>query len=410
MPYICLTSALSDGQVQVLDLVPNSSRQRPGHDSPGQTRYLNRVQNDAAAVQYASGALIEDHASGLRAYLLDKVEPGGLQQGLGRIALTGVLAGDIVTIKTIPFTAQNGGANPALQQFNMNAGDNAAATSLALTISHPASIALMAAVGGDNIYCDAAALANVVTINALLSPGATPVLGPNGSLALASTSQVREAIAELVTGVTNRMTRSREHWNSCLTATAAALIARMDAGLAMALGDANVILLANANAELTNAGGSNSVGVLTELLSILAGRGYRVNRLSRAGAIQQFFSAVNPTYQWNPVLLGGFTYPVTTFSGWDHGECVPGSIGGDTANIEWKNIRHTYEGGSFTISVMSGALATMRRLAGQPTITLYPDSDLCPHYPWTYQGALTFPVQTNVRLVTVYNDDGSLAG
>lgn len=409
MPYICLTSALSDGQVQILDLVPNSSQQRPGHDSPGQTRYLNRVQNDTAAVQYASGTLIEDHASGLRAYLLDKVEPAGLDAAVGVVTFTGALAGETVTIGGLLFTAMNGGAVPAAQQFNMNAGDNATAASFVTTLNDAASVAAMAALN-TNVYAwSAGAVGNAVGMSSRLSPGATAVVGPNGSLTMASTNAVREALTSAIVGVTTRFSRTNEHWNTCLTATAAALIARVDAGLVMALADVNTVLATQASANLTSVG-SNSVGVLTELLSILAGRGYRVNRLSRAGAIQQFFSAVNPTYQWNPVLLGGFTYPVTTFSGWDHGECVPGSIGGDTANIEWKNIRHTYDGGSFTISVMAGALATMRRLAGQPAITLYPDSDLCPHYPWTYQGALTFPAQTNVRLVTVYNDDGSLAG
>ncbi|MDP2728794.1 MAG: hypothetical protein Q8P59_14795, partial [Dehalococcoidia bacterium] len=253
-------------------------------------------------------------------------------------------------------------------------------------------------------------LANVVTLVARLDPGATAVLGPDGSLTLASSNAVRLALASAVAGIVDRMGRALEHWNSCLTATAAALIARVDAGLGMTLANVNTVLLANAGAELTNAGGSNSVGVLTELLSLLSGRGYRVNRLSRAGVVQQFFTAANPTYEWNATLLGGFTETVTINTGWSNGEIVPGSIGGDTEEREWKGIRHTYDGGSFTISVMTGALATMRGLAGQPSITLYPDSDLSPHYPWVYQGALLFPEQNNVRLVTVYNDDGSLAG
>ena len=47
MPYICLARAdLPNGTVQVVDLTPNSSQRSEPYDPPGQTRYVNRVQNN----------------------------------------------------------------------------------------------------------------------------------------------------------------------------------------------------------------------------------------------------------------------------------------------------------------------------------------------------------------------------
>jgi hypothetical protein len=42
-------------------------------------------------------------------------------------------------------------------------------------------------------------------------------------------------------------------------------------------------------------------------------------------------------------------------------------------------------------------------------VTLFPDSDLVAHYPWIMQGNNQFPEVQNARVVTVYNDDGTLA-
>ena len=52
MPYICLARTdIPDGTLQVLDLVPNTSL-RSNLDPPGQTRYVNRVQNDPVSYNF----------------------------------------------------------------------------------------------------------------------------------------------------------------------------------------------------------------------------------------------------------------------------------------------------------------------------------------------------------------------
>lgn len=76
MPYICLArNDIPDGVVQILSLVPNSSQRHLGYDPPGQTRYLNRV-SDNLVYFTPVGRMVAD-VDGLKAYLVDRVEPVG---------------------------------------------------------------------------------------------------------------------------------------------------------------------------------------------------------------------------------------------------------------------------------------------------------------------------------------------
>jgi tetrahydromethanopterin S-methyltransferase subunit E len=138
-----------------------------------------------------------------------------------------------------------------------------------------------------------------------------------------------------------------------------------------------------------------TTAVLTELLSVLAGRGY----VLPAGSIKLVGAA------WDAVQRGAFTEDVLHFgTTWDSGEIVPANIGGDTVAVETKPIRHTYDSTHFQVSLGQGHLATF-----QAGVTLFPDSDLVGHYPWLMQGTNQFPQVDNARVVTVYNDDGTLA-
>jgi len=420
MPYICLAQALDDGIVQVTDLLPNSSRQGV-YDPPGQTRYLTRAANDIAT-RTAVGTLQQPTASGVSAYLFDNVEPGGLESAGATLTCTGVLAGDLVTINGQVFTAVNGGAVAANQTFDMSGGDNATATSLAATINDAASIALMDnatgqpawAIGG---YASGVALNNVVTLLALTNPAAAARPGPNGDLPIATSNAVRLLVTGNDAAVITQLSRINGNWNTGIVAASAALIARVDAGQVLTLAGINAVLTTY-GAELTNAGGSQSDGSVDDILAIMAGRGYRIRRNHvRTGALLQYYVALYPT-RWSGTPLGGFTEPVTVYgTGMPNGSTeigpvgngsIGGSIGGMTAFRENAGIRHTYDTGPFRVSVAQGHLATMMAAAGRPPISLYPDSDPVPHFPWTYQGALTFPTQVGVRLVTVYDDDGSL--
>lgn len=82
--YICvIRSDIPRGYLQVLDLKPNESQRNLVYDPPGQTRYLNYVENETVATVVIAGGHIalRDETSGLAAYLLDNVEAGGLGGG-----------------------------------------------------------------------------------------------------------------------------------------------------------------------------------------------------------------------------------------------------------------------------------------------------------------------------------------
>jgi hypothetical protein len=73
MPFICLRrSDIPAGTLQVLDLWPNTSQRNQSIDPAGQTKYINRFQNDTLAALAANATVAE--YKGLAAYLIDHVE------------------------------------------------------------------------------------------------------------------------------------------------------------------------------------------------------------------------------------------------------------------------------------------------------------------------------------------------
>jgi len=267
MPYICLARQdLPDGTVQILDLRPNESQRNLIYEGYGQSRYVNRAQD--AIVTFGAGGVTLGLTEGLKAYLVDRVEP----------------------------------------------------------------------------------LPNSV--------GAT-------------------------------------EWTAAhQTAVALAIMTRLDAGQSMALADVNAAIQATFPLSDFDGAASNSTGVLTELLAVLAGRGYGLP----AGATK------GPLGVWDAVQRGSFTYNVlVNDTQMVAGELRPVNIGGDNQAREYKGIRHTVMSGSLMLSISQGDIQDFA--AG---VTLWPDSDLVPHFPWAYQGALTFPTVTNARVVTVYDDDGTV--
>lgn len=89
-------SDIPNGTLQVLDLNPNESQRNLVYEPPGQTKYLNRFQNDTVTTVVSGGAILaRGNLKGVAAYLIDHVEAGGL--GAGLAALTATEANDAAT-------------------------------------------------------------------------------------------------------------------------------------------------------------------------------------------------------------------------------------------------------------------------------------------------------------------------
>jgi len=390
MPYICLARTdIPDGTVQILDLMPNTSQRSLIYEPPGQTRYINRAVNETP--QATPTGTVQADFNGLSAYLADRVEPGGTGIATGLLSLVGSAPfPGAFFIKGIPFDAIPVPRAPGTQDFDVvTGGDIGGAAELIAAIMDPATQALLLAAGPPGVSVLAAPGPNPWEVQLICdTPGSIGDLITLGS----------GAPPFIISGPT--LLRSVSAWTAAnLASTSASLLARVDAGQALTLADVNTVLAA-VDSELTNAGGSQSSGVLTELLSVMAGRGY----VLPAGSQKLTGGA------WAAPQAGNFTETRREWgTTWVDGEYVPSSLanalaGGDPVQVETKPVRHTYDGTHFQISLGSGHLASF-----QAGVTLFPDSDLVGHYPWLMQGTNQFPQVDNARVVTVYNDDGSLA-
>lgn len=393
MPYICLaTDNIPDGVLQVLDLSPNTSQRNASIDPPGQTRYINRVQNQPLAVNATSGLTTKD-ARGLTAYLVAKVEPLGLTQATATVTVANAAAADTVTIAGVVFTAVNGVPNAALRQWRdvAGTGSNAnTATSLAAAINNAAGQALITAAIGGGVTVTASALAAVVTLT-LSSTGSADVA--DATLATSNNARLAKsgAYLALAVGVPSA---------AAYADAAADLIARVDAGESLEIADVNTVLSASlgGSTELTDAGGSRSAGSLAELLDLLAGRGFS---LDKGTAI---FTTPDTAPVWTAgTSRGSFTASSQVYdTQMQSGELAPVAIGGDAETREIKPVRATQDSGYFQASLQSGHLYQL-----QNGVTLFPDSDVLPFHATLFQKSNQSSVSG--RVVTVYNNDGTLA-
>jgi len=268
-----------------------------------------------------------------------------------------------------------------------------AAGSLATTLNNAASDVLLAAVGSTVTAANGGT--DTVTITA-------DTTGSPGSMTLTSTDAAREILSD------DHLARTMETWTTALlSAAAAALIARVDAGAALAAANMNAAMNAIVGVSGISVAGAGTSSVL-DILEILAGRGYVVP----AG------TSKNPSgFDWDTTAAGAFTSANTVFDSVMIGGVITASIpwkrhpglgitrGGDTENVENKPIRATVDGSSFQQSLLDGHLSALQ----DGSVTLFPDSDLLPFQATWYQpGPVTAEV-TPTRIVTVYNNDGTLA-
>lgn len=112
MPYICQTrDDIPNGILQVLDLLPNSSQRNLIYDPPGQTKYINRCQNETVGV---TALATSAEYKGLAAYLIDAVADGA-DDGALTAAQANAMATAIITRLDAGSALDVAGINTALQ-------------------------------------------------------------------------------------------------------------------------------------------------------------------------------------------------------------------------------------------------------------------------------------------------------
>jgi hypothetical protein len=411
MPYIVLANTnIPSGTVQINDLQPNTSLAVAALDTNPQSGYVNQAENDNVVLQ-AAGTLDGNHRKGIQAYLVDHVEPGGAAFSTGSIIiLAGSIAGDTITIGTggsaVVFTAVASGAVAASQQFLAATGNtaSAAATSLAAAVNNGATQTLFHTLMGTGNAISAVVDATPTQVD-LTVTGNT---GYIGDVALVTAQPAHYTLS----GAT--LTRTVSAWTpAVLTATVTAIQARVAAGSSLTLSDLNTLLASNAGADFTGTtAGSHSVGVVKDFLSVLAGRGYWIYRYPAAATFGTPIQYMTSATQWNPGPHGSFTKNVkVNDTQMSNGEIRPVTIGGDTKAVEYRPIRYLSPSDSLYISMAGGTLAAFSKQpapAHAPAVTLWPDNSARPWYPWLYQQGPQVATVTSARVVTVYNDDGSL--
>ncbi len=445
MPYICLArNDIPDGTLQVLDLWPNTSQRNPVVDPPGQTRYVRRARNQVVNFDPATGRANAPRESetmdGLSAYIMDRVEPGGLTAETATITFTAPAnVGDRILINGLSgpaviltgAAATDTGAPQTWAVADVGGGENGAAAFTTLfnsdAVGGTVQTDITAALGAPSVLTAAVTALNVVTITA------AHAVGEDGSLYLQGTvfqddGAAGDASARIglaggaVTALqTVRLSRAVENWTTATVAAAAAgIIARVDAGQALTLALINVELAAAAaGTELTDTA-SLSTGVVLEVLSILAGRSYVLPINS-----QILNLALLPDVPLKDPALGSFTaattvfdsqmadgeirplLPFTKFPNNSHARSQVNNVnGGSVVQLEHGNARYTVAGGSADASVLSGHISRMQ----DGGVTLFPDNDFSVFHDMS---AATQPSRqtaevNNARLVTSYNDDGTL--
>lgn len=351
MPYIIMKrNDIPAGILQVLDLDPNTSQRNYTIDPPGQTKYVNPVQNDVVATRQPGGGgtpiYMHREARGLAAYLITNVGDGTQTQATGTLTVVAANAdaGDTVTIGGVVLTAVAGARTPGADDFSIDSGtEDGIVNELVAAINDPLNSfteIVTAAADLPNDQVDLTAVPLGTAGNAV-------------SLATSDATFIAVSAANLAGGVDA----------DSLTAAEVNTIASDILTNLLAFGDltsaAVTANLAAVNAEIQNTVATASVTAtqLGEILDILAGRQY----VSPAGV---------------QIDTDGSTFVVSPAVGTANG---PRFIEG--------TLRDVFQTGSLSLSFAVGELAT------------FTSSD------FVYGGVAGNP---NGEAVVVYNDDGTL--
>jgi len=345
MPYIIMKrSDIPVGTLQVLDLTPNTSNRNLIYDPPGQTKYIDPVQNDTAVYAQPAGGgtpqVMYTEVNGLAGWIATNLNDGTGAPGVGTttVVIGTEAPGDTVTVGAFVFAAVAGARTSGSNDFSLASGTAAGiALDLAAAINDPANHS-----GLLEATADAVAVGAVVTITANAD-------GAAGNLVLAASNAVAFVVAGMAGGVDAGSLSAAD-----VNASAVAILALYAYGDLTAA--AGALDLATVNGVLLG-GAVLTAAQLLDVLDVLAGRIYVVPRgvqIDQDGTIWDVQPAVG--------AAGG-----------------PGFVAGSLRNI--------YSTGSLTLSFAMGELEGFTDSA------------------FIYAGVAGTP---NGEAVAVYNDDGTL--
>lgn len=266
MPYIIMKrNDIPDGTLQVLDLEPNVSQRNLTLDPPGQTKYVNAVENDTVVTTGTGPIVMHRAAKGLAAWIITNTNDGTGAAGTGTFTVavaTPINPGDTVTVGAQLFTAVAGARTSGSNDFSLASGTDAGvALDLAAAINDPANGA--AQPGGLSNLVTAVPAAAVVTITANLD-------GTAGNLVLASSNGAGFSPVGMAGGVDAGPVAAAD-----ANTGAAAVLALY--GFGDLTSAAGTLQLADINGALVG-GAAITAAQLPDVLNLLAGAKYRVPR------------------------------------------------------------------------------------------------------------------------------------
>jgi hypothetical protein len=141
VPYIIMKrSDVPAGVLQVLDMDPNTSLRNLTLDVPGQTKYVDPVQNDTVRLLGAGPITVRTDTNGLGGWLATNVNDGtgAAAFGLFSVLTTPLTIGPpLVTVGGVPFTATPGPRVPGTPTFDGTLPIPGIAIDLAIAINDP---------------------------------------------------------------------------------------------------------------------------------------------------------------------------------------------------------------------------------------------------------------------------------
>lgn len=496
MPYICLArNDIPDGEVQILDLKPNTSQPQP-RTAQGQTKYVNRAVSGTAAgslnAAVANTLTTTQTISGLTAYLLDCWASCGGASSTARISFAANLnggdtlvfttaAGSLTLTAGVEFAVGGSAALTATNLLNyMTSGPGIAAfdgaigfhfsgattvadIDIATSAAGPASfcgLTTNAAArikfywGGNTVVTTRTRLTqstwNLNTLSravdgilGLVDTGLNPITNDRASTTLAL-SAVNTASNPMIltTATSHGLTSGDAVWLTGLAGASAGSVNGRNWVVTVTSATTFTIEFNNGGGSVTlgsglinfnpSTGGGNAYiyATIPDFLSILAGRGYT---LPAGTTVYSPVSIGGGQFapQFHAAAAGSFTFTDTSV-----GPQTPANVTPITVTLPVKPIRPTYgAGAAFNLSISQGTLqklgagpswnfhavsfqngnggATGRAttLAGVPIRSVpYQGNraNLKQGFLDANPGINALSAVSGVRIVTVYDDDGTV--